>query len=228
MLQAPQPVLRIAGRQIAIPPRDGTSASRRCVVAKRAGEWAYVDESADVRREGKRPGVQGPIDDAFTTKFLCVRGTGQPWNEPVQKWADAKLEEFALQWNRYFRGDLPIKNDIDVTEDDVRDSNLILFGDPGSNRWIAQVLAALPLSWSADEFEFRGVKYTAADHAPVCIQPNPLAANRYVVLNSGHTFGEKELSSLNYLLFPRLGDWAIFDIPSNQPTAAGFFNERWR
>ena len=49
------------------------------------------------------------------------------------------------------------------------------------------------------------------------IQPNPLAAGRYVVLNSGHTFHEKELASLNYLLFPRLGDWAVLKIPDREP-----------
>ena len=70
------------------------------------------------------------------------------------------------------------------------------------------------------------------------IQPNPLAAGRYVVLNSGHTFHEKELATLNYLLFPRLGDWAVVkvggkvpDDPSGPPgetvVRAGFFDERW-
>jgi hypothetical protein len=59
------------------------------------------------------------------------------------------------------------------------------------------------------------------------------------VLNSGHTFHEKELASLNYLLFPRLGDWAVMKVgqrlpgdPSGpvaeEPVRAGFFNEEWR
>ena len=60
------------------------------------------------------------------------------------------------------------------------------------------------------------------------IQPNPLAADRYVVLNSGHTFGEKELASLNYLLFPRLGDWAVLKLPDRVPISAGYFDEQWR
>ena len=60
----------------------------------------------------------------------------------------------------------------------------------------------------------RWVHVPAADHALVLIQPNPLAAGRYVVLNSGHTFHEKELATLNYLLFPRLGDWAVVKVPA--------------
>ena len=61
-------------------------------------------------------------------------------------WADASLG-FAYEWDRYFRGELPVKDDTDVTEDDVRNKP-ILFGDPGSNVWIRQVLPKLPVAWS--------------------------------------------------------------------------------
>jgi hypothetical protein len=172
--------------------------------------------------------VQGPIDDAFTTPFLCVRGTGQSWHPAVQAWADARLKQFARDWDRYFRGTLPVKDDKDVTDDDVRRCNLVLFGDPSSNRWISTVLPKLPLRWTADELEIAGKKYAAADHAAVLIQPSPLAAGRYLVLNSGHTFGETELASLNYLLFPRLGDWAVLTVPAGDVASAGFCNEQWR
>ena len=40
------------------------------------------------------------------------------------------------------------------------------------------------------------------------IYPNPLDPTRYVVVNSGHTFGEKEFKGTNALLYPRLGDYA--------------------
>ena len=80
--------------------------------------------------------------------------------------------------------------------------------------------------------------YPSADHAPALIQPNPLSPGRYVVLNSGHTFHEKELGLLNYLLFPRLGDWAVLQVPASVPAEpttpfeekvirAGFFDEQW-
>jgi hypothetical protein len=55
-----------------------------------------------------------------------------------------------------------------------------------------------------------------------------------VVLNSGHTFHEKELATLNDLLFPRLGEWAIIKVPDDPSRPApevvvggGFFDERW-
>src|SRR5262249_495434 len=150
------------------------------------------------------------------------------------------LRRFAYEWARYYRGDLPIKDDTDVTDTDLRRCNLILFGDPGSNRWIAKVLPNLPLKWTQETLTLAGTRYPAGGHAPILIQPNPLAGaeGRYVVLNSGHTFHEKELASLNYLLFPRLGDWAVLrvggkppvnpsDAPEETVLEAGYCDEQW-
>jgi hypothetical protein len=60
--------------------------------------------------------------------------------------------------------------------------------------------------------------------------------DRYLVVNSGHTFRGADLGAFNYLLFPRWGDWAVVDISAPGPVdeahpervvEAGFFNERW-
>lgn len=239
LLQEAAPRLRVGGKVVPLPAHEGIFPPRKTVVGKRDGRWVYLGELYDLRLDGKRPGVQGPIDDAFTTPFLCVRGTGKPWNPVVQRWSEASLKRFAYEWHRYFRGDLPVKDDVDVTEEDVRRCNLILFGDPSSNRWIGKVLPHLPVQWTRDELRLGPARYAAADHTPVLIQPNPLARGRYMVLNSGHTFHEKELASLNYLLFPRLGDWAVHKVGGKVPEnpslpldetvlRAGFFDERWR
>jgi poly(3-hydroxybutyrate) depolymerase len=221
--------LRVGGRDVG-PLPSGEKAPRELYVRRRGDTWELSPDP--IRPAGKRPGLQGPIDDAFTAPFLCVRGTGKPWNSAVQAWSEASLKRFAYEWHRYFRGDLPVKDDTAVTEEDVRRCNLILFGDPGSNRWIEKVLPKLPIHWSRDELQVGSERYASADHAPVLIRPNPLAEGRYVVLNSGHTFHEKELASLNYLLFPRLGDWAVLKmgnqaLPEETVVRAGFFDEEW-
>jgi hypothetical protein len=93
--------------------------------------------------------------------------------------------------------------------------------------------------WTEKDLVFGSDRYPATDHAPALIAPSPYSRDRYMVVNSGHTFHESELSRLNYLLFPRLGDWAIFKVTGSQPTditaplneqqlKAGFFNEDWR
>jgi poly(3-hydroxybutyrate) depolymerase len=240
MLQDPAARLRVGGVEVALPPRKATDPKRTVVVGRRAEKWVYLGSLDTVALDEKRPGLQGPIDDAFTAPFLCVRGTGTAWNPAVKAWSEANLKRFAYEWSRYFRGDLPIKDDTAVTEADVRRCHLILFGDPGSNPWIAKVLPKLPIGWRRDELRIGRRRYRADQHAPALIAPNPLpgAEGHYVVLNSGHTFHEQELATINYLLFPRLGDWAVLRVGGKVPATpsdpleeeviqAGFFNEQW-
>ena len=217
--------MRIAGVEIALPTHK---ADDTLVFTKSGRSWQCDGPREQITLTGKQPGLQGPIDDAFATPFLCVRGTGKPWNAKVDAWAQENLARFEYEWARYMRGDLPVKNDTEVTEADVRDKHLILFGDPGSNSWIAKALPKLPVTWTHAEVQLGGQKQSAADHAPVLINASPLAPNRYVVINSGHTFHEKEFAAFNYLLFPRLGDWAVMKIDTEEPVAVGYFDEFWR
>ena len=228
----------IDGKTLKVPKSDhGATAS--IVLDRGARGWSC--SRSERERHGKRPGVQGPIDDAFTSPFLCVRGTGTAWNPKVAAWSDANLRRFQYEWNRYFRGELPVKDDTAVTADDLRRCNLILFGDPGSNRWIRKSLGHLPIQWTRSELRMGGSRYAAADYAPALICESPLAGanGRYVVLNSGHTFHEKELASLNYLLFPHLGDWGVWKLGSGVPktpsdlldeqlAGTGLLNEDWQ
>lgn len=217
--------LRIDGTEIALPNLpDG----KALVFSKNGSTWRCDRLRDEITLIGKQPGLQGPVDDAFATPFLCVRGTGKPWNAQVDAWAQQNLKRFEYEWARYMRGDLPVKNDTDVTEADVRDKHLILFGDPGNNSWIAKALPKLPVRWTRDEVQLGDQKQPAADYAPVFMCASPLAANRYIVINSGHTFHEKEFVAFNYLLFPRLGDWAVIKVDGEEPLAAGYFDEEWR
>lgn len=230
--------MRISGTEIALPAHQSADV---LVFTQSHGAWRCDGRRDEVVLPGKRPGLQGPIDDAFAAPFLCVRGTGKPWNAEVDAWAAASLRRFEYEWARYMRGELPAKNDVEVTGADVRDKHLILFGDPGSNSWLAKTLPKLPLTWTRDEIRLGDRAQSSRDHAPVFICASPIAPDRYIVINSGHTFHEAEFAAFNYLLFPRLGDWAVMKIAQGaepwKPGArsfpgevvrAGYFDEDWR
>jgi Prolyl oligopeptidase family len=230
--------LRIAEQKLALPEAI-TKHALGVVLARDGTRWRLAGRLGEVRLTGKQPGLQGPIDDAFSAPFLCVRGSGQAWNSAAGAYADAALERFAAEWHRYFRGELPVKLDTAVTEEDLRTRHLILFGDPGSNRWIAKALPQLPLSWTKETLRLKGQEYASSNHVPALITANPLPGGEghYLVLNSGHTFREAELAKLNYLLFPRWGDWAVLRIDSpldrsapvkEHVATAGYFDEQWR
>lgn len=242
MLASLNAKVRIAGEEVTLPKRS-VNEPQALVFSLEQGKWKFTGSRASVVLTGKRPGVQGPIDDAFASPFLCVRGTGTPWNPAVGAWADASLRRFAYEFARYMRGDVPVKNDTEVTEADVRTKHLILFGDPGSNPWIAKALPKLPITWTRDQMKLGPESHSAKDHAPALISASPFpgAGDRYVVINSGHTFHEKEFAAFNYLLFPRHGDWAVMKLGAGaeawKPGAptfpeevvrAGYFNEQWK
>jgi pimeloyl-ACP methyl ester carboxylesterase len=230
--------VRILGQEVALPAAESKDT---LVFSRTQNGWRCDGPLSAVSFSGKSPGLQGPVDDAFASPFLCVRGTGKAWNPDVQYWAEASLRRFEYEWARYMRGTLPVKDDTAVTDADLKEKHLILFGDPGSNVWIAKALPSLPLVWNPSELKFGGATEASAQHAPALVCANPLSPGRYLVLNSGHTFHEKEFAAFNYLLFPRHGDWAVMKIlPEAQDwkpemkafpeevLRSGYFDEQWR
>ena len=199
-----------------------------------AGQWS-LRASADTTVR-KKPGLTGPIDDAFMEPFVFVRPTGQPLNARLGTWTNGELAHATKLWRDLFRGDAPVKDDTALTDADLASKNLILWGDPTSNRVLARLLATgkLPLTWNGQALTFRGQTYDAAHHAPILIFPNPLNPAHYVVLNSGIDFREHAYGS-NSLQLPKLPDYAIIDLREapgprwpGKIATAGFFDESWK
>ena len=189
--------------------------------------WIQLDYNESRRQmqnvdRTKRHDLQGPIDDAFMQPFVCVKGTGKPWVPKHQEWADWTLARFDREFDKWMRGKIPVITDEQVTEEILQSKNLILFGDPGSNTMIAKVLKRLPIKWTKESIEVNGKSWDPKQHGLSMIYPNPLNPNRYVVINSGHTFHEKDFKASNSWLFPRLGDIAVQRF---EKTKAGGFEE---
>ena len=197
------------------------------------GQWRLVGRF-EFAGLAKRPGLQGPIDDAFMDRFVMVKPTGRANSEAIGKWTEAQLGQALSDWELQFRAKPRVVDDIDLTRDDIEKSNLILWGDAGSNLLIERIIDQLPLNWTSDTLALGHAEAGAGTHVPVLIFPNPLNPNRYVVLNSGFTFSRFGHMS-NATQTPKLPDWALVDItkPYNPGdpdciAAAGFFNERWQ
>jgi hypothetical protein len=53
-----------------------------------------------------------------------------------------------------------------------------------------------------------------------------LNPKRYLVLNSGHTFGDEDFRGTNAWLYPRLAGYSVLDAKGDVLLSA-FFDERW-
>jgi pimeloyl-ACP methyl ester carboxylesterase len=204
---------------------------------KAAASMAFEKTSAGWRAaRGKPPGLhkthalQGPIDDAFLDPFLLVRPTGTAWNEAVNQQALRTLARFDRLWAKWFRAHPRVVDDKDVTQADFARYNVVLFGDPGSNRWIAKINGDLPVRWTRETVTLGGQQFAAAEHYPALIFPNPLNPSRYVVLNSGLTIDDREYRG-DYGM-PRWGDFAVLKVKEGAEVpdvvTAGLFDEAWQ
>ncbi len=206
------------------------------------GTWA-VDRSSEFEAATalrKRPGLQGPIDDAFMDAFNMMPSsppqsqTGSDAAQvPVDEWADAEFRHAAQEWQRQFRGDPPV-GDLASGAPLSPQQNMVLFGRPSTNKVLAMLLDKLPIEWDDETLVVNGKSYSAKTHVLVMIYPNPLEPRRYLVLNSGVTY--REYAQLNNARqVPMLPDWAVVDVREGATgelpgkiVDAGFFDEHWQ
>ncbi|HEY1190497.1 MAG TPA: prolyl oligopeptidase family serine peptidase [Gemmata sp.] len=218
--------------------RKEFSAAKPDVWRFRRAEKGWRPAEADATGPGanalsKKPGLQGPIDDAFMSAFLVVRPTGKPTNDRAAAWVEKEMKHAVDHWRKQFRGDAPIKKDTDISDADIKNNNLILWGDPTSNVVLAKLVDKLPIGWTEKGVVIGKETYEVGTHVPVLIYPNPLNPSKYVVLNSGVTFREYDYLN-NARQVPKLPDYAVIDIttPPNarypgKVARAGFFGEKW-
>ena len=200
------------------------------------GNWVAGPKSQNGLQ--KKHGLQGPIDDAFLSSFLMVTPSGKPINEAIGAWTASEQVHAIKHWRQHFRGHARIKTDTAVTEEDINNHNLILWGDFSSNAVLADILARLPLTWNQQGVSIGEKVFDAKSHAPIMIYPNPLNPEKYVVINSGFTYREYAYLN-NARQVPMLPDWAIVDVvnkpePNDSiyrfpgiPKDANFFDENW-
>jgi hypothetical protein len=222
--------VQIDGQKLIVPV---TSRNRRegIYLERSDGKWGSYRVDDRVR---KLPGLQGPIDDAFLDRFIMVAPSGEGMHAATGKWVDAEMKHAIEHWRRQFRGVAIQKKDSEITDADIASSNLILWGDPASNKVLAKIIDKLPIKWNGKELAVGEQLFDVSHHMPVLIYPYPLNPKKYVVLNSGFTFREYDYLN-NARQVPKLPDWAIVDV--SQPmtprapggiAAAGFFDEMWR
>jgi hypothetical protein len=222
--------LMIDGHQLTIEDWD-EAPGIQCELALN-GNWSVVEALDSSLR--KRPGLQGPIDDAFYERFVFVVPSRPAKHGVVQRWIDREIAYAKDRWQRLMRGEVRVVQDTALTEDDIKTCNLICFGDLTSNQYLRAIATQLPIKWTRDELKIGSQTFNPSVHAAAFCFPNPRNPERYVVVNSGMTF--REFSNVsNSRQIAMLPDWAIMkvsdefndEIFAGEIVAKGFFSEQW-
>jgi hypothetical protein len=213
--------IAIDGDTLSVEPADSL------LLVRNGDHWQSADPAAPTGLR-KQHNLQGPINDAFFDSFLCVAPTGQPYNAVADEQGKRELERFSRMFARDFCGEARTKDDTAVTAEDIANNNLVLFGDPGSNAILARIAGGLPIKWTRDSIVVGVKSYSADDHVPVLIYPNPLNPRRYVVINAG-------LSAQGFRGPAGYGDFAVLKVTGQPDGSAatevadeGVFDESWQ
>ena len=199
--------------------------------------WKSQDTSAS-NGLVKHPLLQGPIDDGFKSRFIVILPDGSPDGTAADRWARIEAEHFLVRWRSLMRGNALVRKASDVTEQDIQDCHIVVWGTPNTNSLLRKLLASKSLlevvTWNEKGVKIGSQDGPFASSVPVLCYPNPLNPNRYMILNSGLTFREVH-DKTNSLQNPKLPDWAILDItqpPSveaaGKVVAADFFDSQWK
>ncbi|MEO0324971.1 MAG: extensin family protein [Myxococcota bacterium] len=197
---------------------------------ERDGPFAIAALEDRVRE--KRRGLSGPIDDAYFGPMVHVYGTANADHTAALRRAAERGAKGWPLWAWDLRQ--PVLADAEVDEAVMRSATLVLYGSPGDNGILERIAGALPLRVDAEGVHLGDAVY--ADAATRFIAPNPLAPQRYVIVQAGST---PELVRRANRLPEFLGDYVVMDAAGlagpqgrtagrRQPRAAGFFDDRWR
>ncbi len=240
-LQQPRPQTRMPAfglRRAAPPPPP--PAPPQVLFEKKNGKWAmsYVTDAqllAD-KTVRKRPGLQGPVSDFLMDSFICVRPTGTPQHPLANDYAKAAVDRFAKSFSKWLRGDIRIKNDTEITKEDIANNHIVVFGDAGSNGVLAQIASRLPIQWDKTGVHVGKKNFDANDHLPAFICPNPFNSRRYLVVNCGdNLLSTRELRKTVALSWQQLADYDVLKLSKESSgeikgtsVAQGLFDENWK
>jgi enterochelin esterase-like enzyme len=207
---------------------------KRLELHREGGQWRQGPPPT-AAEPSKRPGVSGPITDAYFGPIAHVYGTGDPELAPKLKHS---AERGAKGWPLWlWRVEQAVVADSEVTPELMRTHHLVLYGTPGTNSVLAQIKDRLPIQVDTDGVRIGDRLFSGEGVGVKFVYPNPLAAERYVIVQAGPT-----LDAVNggHNLPDFLPDYVVYDAKTTRsrprllfggaqrPLAMGYFDARWR
>jgi enterochelin esterase-like enzyme len=215
LLDRPPSVVTIDGETVRARPPAAS-------FVRTAGKWRAGKFSA----QGKHAGAEGPIAAAVHGRQIYVYGSaGAATAEELE--SRRKVAEFAASWataRSRLTLALPVKADTAVTQDDLANSDLILFGTRETNALIARLAPRLPMTLAPG----------AADYGLLFVAP---VGAHYALVSSGLPWwtGADEAARGGSLLVPQpyrlldtFGDYILFKGSLANVVAEGRFDRNWK
>ncbi len=154
----------------------------------------------------KRHGLSGPVEDVFNSRFIVVQGT--TGSEEQNSAIEEQVETWANEWDQFADGFPTVVTDRELTEQQILDSNLVLFGTPETNSVVGRIAHQLPIEIGDQTYTILGRTFEGEDLGLVLCYPNPLQPGRYVLIYAGELYGRRLTINHKHDMLP---DFLIFD-----------------
>lgn len=209
--------------------RVGPSAGEAMTLARENGRWRVSAPPTT----GKRPGLSGPLPDASYERLIHVYGTARESDTALLR---ESAEAGARGWIGNLRGVRQrVVADTDVTPEMMREAHVVLYGTPGANTVLERLWDRLPIQVERGAVVVGSERHTGRRVGTRFLVPNPLAPERYVVVQAASTAQAVRAGSRLAAFLP---DWVVYDgaqLPEQRPNlptagyrARGFFDDEWR
>ncbi|MDP6038137.1 MAG: prolyl oligopeptidase family serine peptidase [Candidatus Latescibacteria bacterium] len=182
----------------------------------------------------KHPRCSGPISNLFLEGLLLVPGTvGSDEATFFNDWVARDARGYFKNRNGgVHRGgimgtnrvDLPIIRDTDLTEDDIKNNNLLLYGTPETNAILARFAGQLPITFDGTTIHLSDKTYTSDRVSAFAVFPHPLNAERLVAIHGGVTPDAVTWGS--HLDMQLLPDYLVYN--GGELLDWGFWGNHWK
>jgi poly(3-hydroxybutyrate) depolymerase len=181
----------------------------------------------------KTPELFGPMKQAYFSPFILVYGTRGDSAATEANLHKARMQAFS--WWRVGNGHTWVLPDTEVTNDNIKKYNLILFGGPETNHFTERINKGLPIAIKNGSI-YLGKNRLMGDGLSVqFIYPNPLNRERFILVNEGSDVRGDKLSGFFGTLYSGAGlpDFIIYNAEVRTKVwggvkACGFFDNNWR
>jgi dienelactone hydrolase len=195
---------------------------KRLTIAYRGGV-AVLPAGGGEASGFKSDKLEGPVFDALAHPFLAVIGTGG--TPDARDSAVEAANAFDTGWQKDFFVSCRTKRDTAVSSEDVRAYNLVLFGQPAADCALAKATASIPVTANDNGVSISTRNYTGSQLTYAAVFPNPLQANRYLVVIGSNS--ERWTLPEAHLALKGAFDYSVWDANRRQ-LASGTFGRNWR
>ncbi|MHC4884541.1 MAG: carboxylesterase family protein [Planctomycetota bacterium] len=195
-------------------------------------DWVLVQrDGVESRRIVKHGALAGPVKASMQEGFLLVLGTLGSEEEKLLN--RRNLDRFVDEWFRFAKGEARVKQDHELTTEDLARYHVICFGAPSTHGFLQAVEGEVPFTLKRDVYgvgEERVPRRQGEALGFVGCYPNPKNPSRLLVILDGLYYGDHLPINHKWDLVP---DFQIFSggagpRGTNQAVLAGYFDSDWQ